>query len=72
MKNYWLKIKEERELRELMKKKLKSMISEGEWHHITVQFDGTSSSVNIDDVQIFDRALNDHEVRDLYRDEIKV
>ena len=72
MKNYWLKIKEERELRELMKKKLKSMISEGEWYHITVQFDCTSSSVNIDDVQIFDRALSDHEVRDLYRDEIKV
>ena len=63
MKNHWIKRKEDREL---MKKKWKSMISDGEWHHVSFQFDGTSSSVHIDDVQIFERALNYQEVLALY------
>ena len=68
MKNHWIKRKEDREDIEYFKKKLMNSMnfSDGEWHHVSIQFDGTSSSVHIDDDQIFERALNDHEVRDLY------
>ena len=41
-------------------------MEDDEWHHVSIQFDGTSSSVHIDDVQIFERALNYQEVLDLY------
>ncbi len=76
MKNHWIKRKEDRELKEFKSRILATAKFRGKFQYAeaekrsgrmcSIQFDGTSPSVHIDDVQIFERALNYQEVLALY------